>query len=473
MNLADEIFRRADPGLPALLGSENVSYAELGRRSAEVAGRLRANGAEEGSRIGLRCRDGADHIILALGILRAGCCLVPLAPELTSAECAEIISRISLAGIVSCDRDEGTVRFSAGEVTFSYSATGLSDAVLDQRLGGGSPAFIRFSSGTTGDAKGILLNHPTLRERIEAANAGLGITPGDRVLWALPMSHHFAVSIMLYLWNGAAIVLAQSHLPGDLLAAARDRGATVFYGAPCHYQLFTSGEDAGYPAWPTLRLAVSTTAPLTTAAAERFEECFGLHPVQALGLMEVGLPLINRMSSRQRPLSVGTVQPGFEAEIRSEDGRVCGNDEPGELFLRGPGMFDAYIYPWKTREEVTGAGGWFSTGDIASADDQGFITLVGRTKSIISVGGLKFFPEEVEGVLRSQSGVSEVRVRAAEHPSLGSVPVAEVVSEPGRTPEAGELLKACRKELARFKVPVEIRIVRSIPKTPSGKIRRT
>lgn len=475
MNLAEEIFLRADPGAMALLGEECVSYAELDRRSGEVAAWLRAAGAARGARIGLRCRDGAGHVILALGILRAGCCLVPLAPELTPAERGEILSALSLGGVISGEKDEAGPRpVDAGGVGFSFRATGLHDSELDGNMEGRFPAFIRFSSGTTGAAKGILLTHGTLRERIVAANAGLGIGPDDRILWALSMSHHFAVSIMLYLWNGAAIVLPGSHLPGDLLSAARRHHATVLYAAPCHYLLLTSGggDPDGGSAWPSLRLAVSTTSMLAAATSEKFADIFGIHPVQALGLMEVGLPLINALRPELRPGSVGTVQPGFEAEIRSEGG-VCGAGEPGELFLRGPGMFDAYVSPWRSREEAAEEGGWFSTGDIATADDEGFITLVGRSKSIISVGGLKFFPEEVEEVLRSQPGVREARVLPTEHSAFGTLPVAEVVPEEGAVIVPGEIMKNCRGQLARFKVPVEIRIVDSIPRTPSGKIRRT
>jgi long-chain acyl-CoA synthetase len=136
-------------------------------------------------------------------------------------------------------------------------------------------------------------------------------------------------------------------------------------------------------------------------------------------------------------------------------------------------MFDAYVSPWRTRSDVTGTSGWFPSGDIAVADEEGYVTLVGRSKSVISVGGLKFFPEEVELVLRSQAGVLEARVFAIDHPSFGSVPVAEVLPAEGAVVVPGELLKRCRRDLARFKVPVEVRIVDSIPRTPSGKIRRT
>lgn len=471
MNLAEEIFRDADPEAPALLWIEGrMTYAELDRRSLSIADALRKRFPIPGSRIGLKCPDGRDHVILALGILRAGCCLVPLANELPPAEQERITREIPLAAVMSA----GAGAESPG---FSLEPGGQPDPDLDRKLSGMDPAFIRFTSGTTGSSKGILLTHRSLAERIAAANSGLGIGPSDRILWVLPMSHHFAVSILLYLRNGAAIVLPESLLPGDLLRAARDHAATVFYAAPFHYLLLVSGtEPTPAPdnhSWPCLRLAVSTTAPLDAATARKFHAIHGIMPAQALGIMEVGLPLINLPRPELLPASVGRPQAGFEAEIRDDAGVACPPGTPGRLFLRGPGMFDAYVTPWRSREEATEPGGWFASGDVALIDSGGSLILQGRSVNVISVGGMKFFPEEVEKFLLLHPRISEARVIATEHPVLGTVPVAEVVLSPGPEVPRGELISLCRRELAPFKVPVTIRFLESLPKTPSGKIRRT
>jgi long-chain acyl-CoA synthetase len=470
MNLAEEIFRDADPDAMAMLwhGGE-MTYGELDEKSRAIASRLREKIPAPGSRIGLRCPDGPGYVILALGILRAGCCLVPLALELTPAEQKSLTAKISLATVMIPDD-------SPGSHGFSLEPGGHPDPNLDQKLTGMEPAFIRFSSGTTGSAKGILLTHRSLADRITAANSGLGISASDRVLWTLPMSHHFVVSILLYLRHGAAVVFPESLLPGDLLRAAREHSATVFYASPLQYLLLVSGTSS--PAseaathWPFLRLAVSSTAPLDVGTARKFHAVYGVMPAQALGVMEVGLPLINLPHPELRPASVGKPQSGFEIQVRDETGSPCQAGTTGQLFLRGPGLFDAYVVPWKNREEIIGNGGWFATGDIAAIDGEGFVTLHGRTVNVISVGGMKFFPEEVEEVLCSQPGIREARVYATDHPAFGSVPVAEVVAMPGAAIVIADLLQSCRKSVARYKMPVEIRIVDSIPKTPSGKIRR-
>lgn len=465
MNIAEEIFLRANPRAVAVIEKGcSWTYGDLERRSREVMAQLPSSSAQASRPlIGLRGQDGMTYLALALGILRSGACLVPLATELSPSERETLVATLALDAVITTSVDP-LIPFSL-EVPEKKGVLECRESL--KRL---NPAFIRFSSGTTGAAKGIVLSHESLRDRIEAANAGLKIGPEDRVLWVLSMAHHFVVSILLYLWHGAAVVLPETHLPGDMLVAARDHQATVLYAAPCHYLFLTSGNEEA--AWPSLRLAVSTTAPLQAETAVQFASRFGITPVQALGIMEVGLPFLNHSDPVTRLASVGTPQEGFQVELRNPQGDRVREGERGELFLKGPGMFDAYVSPWRTREEVTQPDGWFSTGDIAVADAQGFITILGRSKSVINVGGMKFFPEEVESVLCSHPGVAEARVLGITHPIFGSVPVAEVVTSLDAEVAPGELASLCRKQLARYKLPVEIRFVESIPKTPSGKISR-
>jgi long-chain acyl-CoA synthetase len=135
-------------------------------------------------------------------------------------------------------------------------------------------------------------------------------------------------------------------------------------------------------------------------------------------------------------------------------------------------MFDAYIDPWKLREQVTAPDGWLSTGDIARMDSDGYVSILGRSRTIINVGGMKFFPEEVERCINSVPGVLESRITATPHPTFGSVPVAEIVKAIGEDVQVKTLMLHCRKNLARYKLPIEFRFVDSIPKTPTGKIKR-
>jgi len=475
MNIFDEIAVRADAGRTAVVAEgARVTFGELLARASAVADWLRRSPGFDSPgvpRVGLACDNGLDHIVLALGILKAGGCLVPVADELTDAERAEVIERTALRGVVVGARET----WRPGESTGPEPTTGARWVPLatppfahEEEFSALSPAFIRFSSGTTGRSKGVVLGHRTLRERITAANEVLRIGPDDRVLWMLPMAHHFAVSIVLYLYHGACTVVGGSHLAADVLALAEKEAATVIYGAPFHHALLAA--DAGGFRWPSLRLAVSTAAPLTRATAEAFHVRFGKPLVQGMGIIEVGLPLLNVAGALESPEAVGEPLPAFDVELRDDAGEPLGAGETGELWLKGPGMFDAYVSPWQPADRVR-RDGWFATGDLAERDAAGRVFLRGRKKSVLNVGGMKVFPEEIEAVLDRHPSVKRSRVLGREHPVLGTLPVAEVIPANGELSPA-ELKAWCRKSLSAYKVPVTFKRVDAVPLTASGKVRR-
>lgn len=445
MNIVEKIFQAADRDAIALIADgEAVTYGRL-IDLAEAAAKPIA--AVPARRVGLDCPNGIAHVVLALAIVRAGKCLVPIASELAQPERERVIRETGLGAIVE---ESGAIR----EVPVS-SELAFDEAKLEAL----NPAFIRFSSGTTGRSKGIVLSHERLLERVTAANRGLKISPADKIVWILPMAHHFAVSIMLYLLHGATTVIVTSHLAEDVLAAARAHGGTVLYGAPFHHALLAA-EGSGQP-WPTLRLAVSTAATLPVATAEAFEARFGVPLSQGLGVIEVGLPLLNLDAPREKPTSVGKPLPDYDVEVRD-----------GEIFLRGPGMLDAYLNPWRTRDEIL-EDGWFRTGDLGRIDEDGCVFLEGRSHSVINVAGLKCFPEEIEAVLCAHPEVRLARVVGKAHARVGAVPVAEIVpNDPASPPKISAIAAHCRTALARYKVPVEFHFVETLPLTASGKIKR-
>lgn len=486
MNIVEKVFQRADRGAIALI-SENASltYGALYDLVKSLAAQLEASGAMKTAgvpRIGLSCPDGVSYIVFALAVVRAGGCLVPVAGELPPQERDVLADSTGLHALIIAPGGDWNHRFSGSAAEIGaggFHATvlfGLMDshdgkfAFDENELSALNPAFIRFSSGTTGRSKGIVLSHQSLDERIASANRALQICPADRIVWMLPMAHHFAVSIMLYLMHGATTVIAASHFPEDILSLARAHGGTVVYASPFHHALLAA-EPSGLP-WPALRLAVSTAAGLPPATAKAFDARYGVPLSQALGIIEVGLPLINVDAPRQKPDSVGRPLPDFSIALRDENGAAVPSGEQGELFLRGPGMLDAYLSPWQSRREIL-QDGWFRTGDLATLDNEGYVRLAGRSRSVINVAGMKCFPEEIEAVLCCHPGIRAARVVAKPHPKFGSVPAAELVARDGLNPPAeAAIVKHCKNSLARYKVPVEFRFVRSLPLTPSGKIKR-
>ena len=446
MNIVEQIFAAADRRATALVcDGQEITYGALIERVEAAAASIAALPA---ARVALDCPNGVAHVVLALAIVRAGKCLVPLASELAGPERERIIRETGVGAILNASGEARAVPVAA-DVGFEEHA-----------LAALNPAFIRFSSGTTGDSKGVVISHESLLARITAANCGLRITPQDRIVWILPMAHHFAVSIMLYLHAGATTLIVNSHLAADVLAAGRRPGGTVLYGAPFHHAMLAA-EPSAQP-WPTLRLAVSVAASLSLKTAQAFDGRYGVPLSQGLGVIEVGLPLLNLHSARAKPGSVGRPQPDFVAEVRAGGG----------LYLRGPGVFDAYLRPWRRREDVL-EDGWFRTGDLAEIDADGDFHLLGRSHSVINVGGLKCFPEEIEAVLVEFPGVAAARVYGKENSRFGAVPAAQIeAGDPAQPPKISELTSYCRRRLAAYKVPVAFELAERITRTASGKIKR-
>jgi long-chain acyl-CoA synthetase len=289
------------------------------------------------------------------------------------------------------------------------------------------------------------------------------------------MAHHFVVSILLYLRYGACVLLPASSLARPVLEFASRAGATVLYASPNHIRLLAS--DASPIALPRLRLAISTADGLRAPLARAFQQRFGLPVSQALGIIEVGLPVANLSAAAAKPESLGRPLPDYRVWLRGEDGRPLeGPTSPertGEICIRGPGLLDAYLDPWLTAREILEPDG-FRTGDQGWFDADGDLFLVGRRANRISMAGMKFFAEEVEEVLDAHPSLRASRVFAREHAHLGEVPVAEVVAaDPDQPPDPRALTAFCRERLPAYKIPREFRVVGEIARTSSGKLRRS
>jgi len=428
-------------------------------------------------RIGVRFPNGLGYIVIALAVIEAGACFVPIPDELTEVERQKLIEKTALHAIVYPTQGSGWLELPYGlggarvDICPTYPCFFPVDAF--EALG---PAFIRFSSGTTATSKGVVLSHVSLLERICAANAGLGFVAGDRILWTLPMAHHFAVSIILYLYFGVTTVLETSHQPDAIYQAAKKFKIQFLYGSPFHFAQLAQCELAR--PLPELKMAVTTASSLSDGVAEAFKSRFELPLTQALGIIEVGLPILNKVRANDFPTALGQVLDAYEWRIRH-----CDDESVGELLLRGPGMFDAYLIPWQPRQQVTDDG-WFATGDLVEVVDASDHTLVmrGRCKSVINVGGMKVFPEEIEAVLNEHPAIARCRVFACHHSTLGSYPSCEfILSEviDGQSPEVAkplsvqEIRQFCQTRLASYKIPIVIQQVESIELTASGKVKRS
>jgi long-chain acyl-CoA synthetase len=457
------------PDHPAIVNGGTISYRELDERVERAAALLRHAGVRPGSTVGLHLHSGVEYIVQTYAIWRCGACSVPIATELADSEKATVCRKVALDFIVG----GGTQRFAHDVAAQPAIALAGSLTLTPVRSSRQHPpgfrsidaAFIRFTSGTTGSSKGVVLSHATIRARIRAANEAVAIGVRDRVVWLLSMSYHFAATIVAYLSFGATILLPANNLAEAIVELCERERATLLYGSPMHCALLADF-PRGRPL-PDMRLAISTTATLDVSVARRFHERYGVPVAQALGIIEIGLPCINIPFAGKQDGSVGPPLPAYR--LRLED--VGFGPNLAEISFSGPGFLDAYYDPWQTREHIA-PDGWFSTHDVGEVDGNGCLYIRGRTKDVISVFGMKFFPQEVERVLAAHPAVKEAVVFGVRDARAGELPQAMVVLRDASqaTTLAAALRTHCIEHLAWYKVPERFDIVDALPRTASGKV---
>ena len=453
-------------------GPIELTYSQLLSAVDQAAGLFQQEGIRPFDRVAFLCEDCADYIIASLAVLRVGAVVVPVSPSLMGDELETLLERMDVRVLLG----DATLPQAAGGTRLTPAPFNTRTFTLLQRpvrndfppaYRDMNPAFIRFSSGTTGACKGVLLSHETLIARTDAADQGLQISPADTVIWVLSMSFHFVVTILLYLRRGATIAICRQPFPESFLDARRRRKGTVFYASPFHYQVLATSPLVSADSLSSLRLAISTAMKLTDATADAFRNKFGIELAEAYGIIEIGLPFIRTGRRTDGHSGVGQVQPGYEVMLESP-----APDGSGTVLLRGPGMFDAYVSPWTPRADAT-SDGWFNTGDIGRLNTDRTLTLIGREKNVINFVGMKIFPDEVEAMIAAYPGVKECRVIGVPHPLFGQIPCVEIVPfQDVPAPDPTALRRYCFQHLAAHKVPKEILMVASIERTPSGKIKR-
>jgi len=450
-----------------------LDYQSLWREVAALQLQLDHLGVRAGQGIGVRARNGRAFVIGALAALGCGAVIMPIHHQLKPDELSDLLTQAPLCAIL--DDGSGAVQPGKTVTLENPCGNGLRFTRLDNAqppLAPGIPdaAFVRFTSGTTGAAKGVVLTHRDVLERTRAANSGLGLAQADKILWVLPMAYHFYVSIILYLEVGATVIVSADFLAGSLLETAAKHQATFLYVTPMHIRMLNS-DQSGHPLPPSLQRVMSVSAKLHPQSARDFLAKYQVPVSQGYGIIEVGLPIQNITEAIEHPEAIGRPVEGFEAKIVDETMKPLPDGQPGQLALRGPGMFSGYLNPPRSRAEVL-HDGWFLTGDLAHRDGGGRIVLDGRTTSVIHVAGHKVFPEEVAAVLDHHPAVLRSRVSARPHAQMGEAIHAEVQLRPGQTAITPEdIIAFCRRRLSSQKVPASLEIVAEISTTSSGKVR--
>lgn len=460
------------PDLPAVHDEAGtISFSELFTEAEILRVQLEKAGILPGMAVGLKAKNGRDFITGLFAIVGSGAVALPIYHQLKATEIDELALQTGLHAWI--DDHSGTLYQNEKLITLTPSfSLGFSDQPFTIPFAPfvEHPAFVRFTSGTTGNAKGVIISHQSVIERIDAANNGLQLGPGDTVVWVLPMAYHFVVSIVLYVKYGAAIAVVKDFLAKNIIEITNNHNGTLLYSSPVQVRLLAN--DTSSTMMPSLKKVISTSAGISPDICVAFKNRFGIAVSQAYGIIEIGLPMLNFFQSDKHPEAVGYPIPGYEIAILDDHYQPLPDGEIGYLGIKGPGMFDAYLQPVKRREEVL-VNGYFLTADFASRSAEGLIKVEGRAKSVINISGIKVFPEEVEAVLESFEGIAQARVSSEPHRLLGQIIIASIVLHPQSIVNTEDLIQYCRKRLSNFKAPQKITVVSSLPVTKTGKLQRS
>jgi acyl-CoA synthetase (AMP-forming)/AMP-acid ligase II len=462
------------PDSPAVYDDHGtLSFSELFFAAGQLRLQLMQLGIRHGMGVGVKAKNSRNFIIGIFAVVGCGAAVMPMSHQLKKAEIDGILEEARLHAILddmtgTTAMDNIDAEIPMGDDSFRFSFTHISpDEIFASHVN--MPAFIRFTSGTTGKSKGVIISHQAVIERIEGANKGLALGPGDTVIWVLPMAYHFVVSIVLYVRFGAAIAIAKDFLAKNIIDITNQHRGTMLYASPIQIRLLAN--DTGTDNMPTLKKAISTSAAISLDVCKAFKKRFGLDVSQAYGIIEIGLPMINFVKSAEHPDAVGYALPDYTVDILDDDHNPLPTGQVGHLAIKGPGMFDAYLLPPTLKKDIL-QNGYFLTADYASKAADGLIKVEGRSKSVINVSGIKIFPEEVEAVLETIPGIRLARISSRPHPLMGQIIEGELLLNEGETVDLEEVLTYCRKRLSNFKAPQHLTIVDSLPMTGSGKLLR-
>ena len=469
-----------------------ITYAELARTTARLAGHLVDAGVRPGDRVAMVLGNRVETAETYLAVPRAGGVATCVNADAAPAELASVLADCG-ARVVVTDAEHaalvaGLVEPGGTVVVVGGTHAGWLDyaelLATEPRTPAPDPddldatAFMLYTSGTTGRPKGVELSLRSCLWVVAACWAPIaGIGAGEEVLCVLPLFHSYALDccVLAVAATGASERILPRFSPGRVLELLAEGGPTVLPGVPTGFSYLVQAAQGRTPPH-RLRVAISAGAILPAALDRAFEECFGVPLLDGYGITETSTMVAMNWSHGGRPYgSCGLPLPGLSVRLVDP---ATGVDAPvggeGELWVRGPGVMRGYHdRPEQTAEVLVD--GWYRTGDLARADPHGYLTICGRTKEMIIRGGENIYPAEIENVLQRAAGVADAAVVGQPHPDLGEVPVAFVVPrEPAGhdAPDEEELRAFCRRELTAFKVPAAIRFTDAIPRTGSGKVKR-
>jgi acyl-CoA synthetase (AMP-forming)/AMP-acid ligase II len=495
--------RRDADGVAIASGTDRCSYAELVTVISAAARALIASGIEPGDRVAVWAPNSPEWIVAALGVTTAGGVLVPVNTRFKGAEAAYVLQRsgarvlFTVRGFLDTDypallRDAG-VPLPALEHTvvlagdthdalswdeFLARADGVDAAALDARvaaIGPDDPSDVVFTSGTTGNPKGVVMTHgQTLRAYLDWCDWA-GLQPRDRYLIVNPFFHIFGykAGCLASLMRGATIYPVAVFDPGVVLELVEREQITVLPGPPTLYQSLLDHPDRATRDITSLRLGVTGAADIPVELIRRVREELPFERIlTGYGLTEAGTVTGSRPDDDFEHIAstVGVPWPGFDVRTVDEKGVDVATGEPGEVVVRGETVMRGYLDDPEATAAAFDSDGFLHTGDLGTIDADGYVRIVGRIKDMFIVGGFNVYPAEIENLLLRHPRIVQAAVIGVPDERLGEVGMAFVVVDGGPQVEPAAIIDWARAEMANYKAPRFVEILDELPVNATGKV---
>lgn len=497
---------RAWPDRPAIIGEDGVvtTYAGLVEAMFDSAAAMIASGVEPGDQVAVWAPNRAEWIFATLGLQLAGAALVPVSTRLKAMEVHHILTESGVKLLFGSERVDGhpllpqldadpcagiaeTVSFDGTSgpgrtswADFLARGTGVDRAMLERRLdelAGSDLSDIIFTSGTTGAPKGVMTGHAQNVATFTTYGKLLEMTPDDRYLVVNPFFHTFGYKAG---WLNAFIA-GSAVLPHAVFEAGRviDRiereRVTVLPGPPTLFHGLLAADRRGRDL-SSLRISVTGAATVPLQLVEQMRSDLGFATVlTAYGLTEsCGVVTMCRSDDPAELIArtAGRAIDGVEVRVVDGEGKPVPVDEPGELLMRGSNVMLGYFGNPAATAEVVDADGWLRTGDIATCDAAGYVTITDRAKDMLIVGGFNAYPAEIERLLGCHPAIQQSAVVGVPDERLGEIPIAYVILNCGAGATPADLVAWARTNMANYKAPRRIITLDAMPLNAAGKVQR-
>lgn len=487
-------FNKFQDKMAIEFNDKSVTFWEIDSITNRIANSLIDLGVKKGDRIVQYIPNSLELVYNLVSSFKLGAIIVPMniafreremayflqdsEPKvvITDKERLKVLENIIdevpfLKNIVVTDLDKGYTSDGRNYIPFHELSGNPNNSEPAIEIDDEDGAIIFYTSGTTGRPKGALLPQRSITSNLEALHKAWRWTSNDLFLLTLPMFHIHGLGVGLcgMFYTGCSTIIRSKFDPEDVLNTIQSRKVTLFMGVPTLYFRMLEVENCEKFDCSSMRLFVSGSAPLSKDLFNKFHATFGHKILERAGMSESMMNYANPYDGERRPGTVGFPLPGVESRIVDDNFNDVPVNVEGEIVLRGPNLLKEY---WRNEEATQNAfiDGWFKTGDICKKDEDGYISIVGRSKDIIISGGVNLYPREIEEVIESLPAVKEASVVGVPDEEFGEAVKACIVLESEAGISKEEVIAYCREKLASFKKPKHVEFMDALPKNAMGKI---